>query len=168
MQKVSGASLSEKLLIKKVAKKTFKNVGQRDIFSTDIVIVDEGTIHALNLKMRGVDSPTDVLSFPYHSNMKLPVEKSAFKPCDFEGKRVLLGAIAICKERAAEQAKQYGHSYKRELGFLTCHGMLHLLGFDHMTEEDEKIMTERQREIMKSANLKRPPENAQGGDGGGK
>ncbi|MBO7151816.1 MAG: rRNA maturation RNase YbeY, partial [Clostridia bacterium] len=65
------------------------------------------------------------------------------------------GSIMICRARAIEQAKEYGHSIERELGFLTCHGLLHLLGYDHIKEEDEKVMFPLQTEIMDSIGLTR-------------
>jgi len=67
----------------------------------------------------------------------------------------MLGSIMICRERAKEQAEEYGHSYARELGFLACHGLLHLLGYDHIESSDEEIMTSLQRRIMKRAKLNR-------------
>ena len=73
----------------------------------------------------------------------------------FDGKYVALGSIMISRERAAKQAEEYGHSFERELGFLTCHGLLHLLGFDHMTPEEEKEMFGLTDDIMNGVGLKR-------------
>ena len=67
----------------------------------------------------------------------------------------MLGSIMICRQRAEEQAQEYVHSYARELGFLACHGFLHILGFDHIDPEDEKVMIAHQKAIMKMVNLKR-------------
>lgn len=67
----------------------------------------------------------------------------------------MLGDIIICTDVAAEQAEQYGHSFERELGFLALHGFLHLLGYDHMTEEDEKVMFGRQKDILNQFGLTR-------------
>ena len=151
----TGASFREKLLMKKVEKAVFKRLDQLNFFVTDIAIVDEFTIRQFNLANRQIDAVTDVLSFPYFEGMKLPKSIEDFGDNDFYGKRVCLGSIMICRARAIEQAKEYGHSIEREIGFLTCHGLLHLLGFDHIEEKDEKIMFPLQTEIMDSIGLSR-------------
>ena len=151
----TGASFKEKLLMKKVEKAVFKRLDQLNFFVTDIAIVDEFTIRQFNLANRQIDAVTDVLSFPYFEGMKLPKSIEDFGDNDFYGKRVCLGNIMICRARAIEQAKEYGHSIEREIGFLTCHGLLHLLGFDHIEEKDEKIMFPLQTEIMDSIGLSR-------------
>lgn len=150
----SGASAPEKRLMKRVEAAVYKRLGQRDIFVVDMTVTDEATIQELNKSARGVDAVTDVLSFPYLSDLKLPVTRDIFPDEAFDGRSVMLGSIMICRARAEEQAESYGHSYRRELGFLTCHGLLHLLGFDHVKEEDEKIMFPLQKEIMALAKLK--------------
>ena len=151
----TGASFKEKLLMKKVEKAVFKRLDQLNFFVTDIAIVDEFTIRQFNLANRQIDAVTDVLSFPYFEGMQLPKSIEDFGDNDFYGKRVCLGSIMICRARAIEQAKEYGHSIEREIGFLTCHGLLHLLGFDHIEEKDEKIMFPLQTEIMDSIGLSR-------------
>lgn len=155
MIRISGASFKEKKLVKKVEKATFEHLGQKDFFLVDIAVVDEESIRALNASARGVDKVTDVLSFPCFDKLCLPVEQSSFCALDYDGSHVLLGSIMICRKRAEEQAREFGHSYARELGFLACHGFLHLLGFDHIAPEDEKEMIAHQRAIMDSAGLKR-------------
>jgi probable rRNA maturation factor len=151
----SGAKLKEKSLMKKVEKAVFHRLQQQNFFVTDIAIVDEETIRQFNKDNRQVDAVTDVLSFPYFEGLQLPKDIDQFDDTDFYGKRVCLGSIMICRPRAIEQAKEYGHSIEREMGFLTCHGLLHLLGFDHIKEEDEKIMFPLQTEIMDSLGLTR-------------
>lgn len=101
-----------------------------------ITLVDNEHIRQLNREFRNLDKPTDVLSFP------LDEEDS-------------LGDIIISIPRAKEQATQYGHSFERELGFLTIHGFLHLLGYDHHTEEEEKVMFGRQEQILSEFGLSR-------------
>lgn len=155
MIRISGANLQEKLLVKKVEKATFKHLGQKDFFLIDITVVDEQTIKDLNASARGVDKVTDVLSFPCFEKLDLPVEQSKFCGCDYDGSKVLLGSIMICRKRAEDQAKEYGHSYARELGFLACHGFLHILGFDHIDPDDEKVMIAHQKAIMDKVGLKR-------------
>lgn len=106
-------------------------------------IVDDERIRSLNRRYRRIDRPTDVLSFAAREGEKLFSSR----------KGEYLGDIAISLETAARQAKEYGHSLGRELAFLTVHGILHLLGYDHMTPEDEKEMRGLQREIMERAGL---------------
>ena len=95
-----------------------------------ILITDNEGIRELNREYRDIDSPTDVLSFPIieFDNDGVMIEESG----DYDGDFLLLGDIVISLERAAQQAKEYGHSLQREVGFLTTHSMLHLMGFDHM------------------------------------
>ncbi len=104
--------------------------------------VDNKYIHKINKKYRNIDRPTDVISFAFLDNdpnrEKLLHSKSM----------VALGDIYISVDKAKEQAEEYGHSLDRELQFLFTHGLLHLLGFDHMNEEDEKVMFELQDKIL--------------------
>ena len=155
MIKISNASLKEKMLVKMVEKACFAHLNQPDFFLIDMTVVDEDTIRALNKEARGIDKVTDVLSFPCFDKLQLPVSIDDFEPSDFDGKRVMLGSIMICRQRAEEQAKEYGHSYARELGFLACHGFLHILGFDHIDPDDEKVMIAHQKAIMEKVGLKR-------------
>ena len=102
-----------------------------------IVLTDDATIHAYNREYRSVDRPTDVLSFPADEGDELTAPPDGF-----------LGDIVISVPTAERQAKELGHSTEREVAFLTIHGMLHLLGYDHIEPEDEELMTARQRELI--------------------
>ena len=155
MIRISGAKWREKKLIQKVEKAMFAHLGQPNFFVIDMTIVDEETIKQLNASARGVDKVTDVLSFPCFDRLSLPVKETEFSFDDYDGKRVLLGSVMICRKRAEEQAVEYGHSFERELGFLACHGFLHILGFDHIDPEDEKVMIAHQKAIMDLVGLKR-------------
>ncbi len=109
-----------------------------------VTLVDNATIHNLNRRFRSVDRPTDVLSFPIFDEEENP-----------DG-RILLGDIVISLEKAAEQAKAFGHSFEREVAFLTVHSMLHLLGYDHETsKEDENEMFARQEIILAEMGMPR-------------
>ena len=114
-----------------------------------VIITDDENIHELNMEHRGVDRPTDVLSFPM---LELsPGQKIEVNPLEIDASTgaVMLGDIVISEDRARAQAKEYGHSDEREFAFLTVHGMLHLLGYDHeRSEEDEKLHFSRQEEIL--------------------
>ncbi len=119
-----------------------------------VMFVDNDEIQTLNKLHRGIDRATDVLSFPlfeYDEEGEIIEEELDMSP----NGEMILGDIVISLERAAEQAQEYGHSFEREIGFLTVHSMLHLFGFDHMTPEDEEEMFAYQKEILEEMNLKR-------------
>ena len=154
MIRIYGASLEEKKIIKDVAKATFDYFNQKDIFITEVDIISPEEIKEINKAERNVDSVTDVLSFPAQDiGGNLPVDKKDFDKGEMEGNKVILGTICVCRDRAKEQANEYGHSIEREIGFLTVHGLLHILGFDHIEEKDEIIMRGHQTAILDSIGL---------------
>lgn len=110
----------------------------------NVIIVDSEKIQEINKTYRGIDTVTDVISFALEDNEDIVYE-------DFR----LLGDIYICVDKIYSQAEEYGHSVLRELSFLTIHGFLHLLGYDHMTEEDEQVMFKRQEEILTGYGIER-------------
>lgn len=118
-----------------------------------VTLVNDGTIHNLNRDYRGVDRPTDVLSFAM--NEASDDELEIFFEDDNEEYPNMLGDIIISIPRTIEQAREYGHSFERELGFLTVHGFLHLLGFDHGNDEDERIMFDKQEKVLENLQLLR-------------
>lgn len=107
-------------------------------YEVSISFVDKEKIHQLNRDFRGVDRVTDVLSFPLDEDIII------------EGRDTMLGDIVICMDIARDQAEKYGHSLRRELMYLTAHSTLHLLGYDHINEDDKKLMRAREKEIMKN------------------
>lgn len=104
----------------------------------NIIIIDNPTIHKINKEYRDKDAPTDVISFA------LEDDKTVIEP---DGVRIL-GDIYISIDKVHEQALEYGHSFKRELSFLAVHGLLHLLGYDHMEKSDEEVMFKKQEEVL--------------------
>lgn len=117
--------------------------------AAELVFTDEEGIRSLNAKERGKDAVTDVLSFPNLDG----IYKKALNEEDFpydldEEGRLFLGSVVICKKRAAEQAEEYGHSLRRELYYLTVHGMCHLLGYDHEREEDKAEMRAEEEAVL--------------------
>ena len=136
-----------KLDVKKyrdVIKNVFKTID--DTHEMNVIFVDKDTIQQINRDYRGIDRVTDVISFAMHDN----------EYCEeIEESENELGDIFICIDRALEQACDYGHSIEREVGFLAVHGYLHLCGYDHMNEEDEKVMFKKQDEILCAAGLTR-------------
>ncbi|MFZ5826061.1 MAG: rRNA maturation RNase YbeY [Bacillota bacterium] len=123
------------------------NLGLDNNVEVSITFVDDEAITDLNRDHRGLAKPTDVLSFS-----QLEGEELASLP---EGEPVPLGDIVISLERCLTQAADYGHSLERELGFLTAHGMLHLMGYDHQTPEDEAAMMAKTEEILAELGLTR-------------
>ncbi len=110
----------------------------------NVIIIDNEKIHKINKEYRGIDRPTDVISFALEDD-------KTFVNTDFR----VLGDIYISIDKVHEQAKSYGHSFRRELSFLTVHGILHLLGYDHMEKNDEKIMFGKQEEILNELGITR-------------
>ena len=110
----------------------------------NVIFVNNETIHKINKEYRGIDRETDVISFALEDN----------KEIDLEVGRVL-GDIYISVDKIKSQAKEYGHSEKREMAFLTVHGLLHLLGYDHMNKEDEEVMFREQELILDGFGIKR-------------
>ena len=117
-----------------------------DMTEVDITIVDDEEIHQLNLDYRNVDRPTDVLSFALD-------EDDEDEPELLEGQLHLLGDIIISAETATRQAEEFGHGLEREIVYLAVHGLLHLLGYDHMVEEDKVIMRAKEEEALRAINL---------------
>ena len=129
-------------LFEKIAERTKKVLKLKKEYQLSVTFVRSRTIHTINRDYRGIDRPTDVLSFPM---------------MEFEMPEVYvsLGNIVISVETARRQAEEYGHSLKRELCFLCAHSALHLLGYDHETEDEREEMEAKQREILDALGIKR-------------
>lgn len=110
-----------------------------------LILVDINEIHQINKDYRNIDRPTDVISFEANNEEDILSDED----------ENYAGDIFICIEKVYEQALLYGHSVEREFAFLLCHGILHLHGYDHMNKEDEKIMFEKQEEILEELNYRR-------------
>ena len=135
-----------KMLIRRAVIAALEYEGFDNDTEISLTLTDNVGIRALNKEFRDIDKPTDVLSFPLtdYEGTDLPID-------DHE---ISLGDIVISLERAAEQANEFGHSFEREVAFLTVHSMLHLLGYDHVnSDEEDAEMRRRQREILESMGL---------------
>ena len=124
--------------------------------AVEFAFVDETEIRRLNRELRQTDKVTDVLSFPAFDGVK----DKPFKKKDYlweldENGNLLIGSIAVCIERAKEQAEEYGHSFERELNYLLVHGILHCLGYDHMTDEEKADMRKKEEFVLKKAGITR-------------
>ena len=125
----------------------------------NVLLTDNEGIHQINLDTRGIDAPTDVLSFPM-CDFSVPGDFSHLEECPEEyfnpdTGELMLGDIVISVDKVEEQAEKYGHSQARELAFLTAHSMLHLSGYDHMEEEERLEMERMQREILERRGYRR-------------
>lgn len=118
-----------------------------------VTFVDNERIHELNREYRGIDRPTDVLSFAM--NEEGEDEMEIFLDEEMDDMPNMLGDVIISIPKAQEQAEEYGHSFEREMGFLAVHGFLHLNGYDHETEAEEREMFGRQEEILNRVRLTR-------------
>lgn len=125
-------------LFQKISKSAEKILKLPTDYELSVTFVRSQTIHKINRDYRGIDRPTDVISFAIRDN------EDDFIPEEEKD----LGDIFININYCKKQAKEYGHSYDREMGFLFTHGMLHCLGYDHMKEEDEKVMFALQDQIL--------------------
>jgi len=138
-ENVEEESLLEEVLMFAMKKEKLEDT------SFDVIFVDNSYIHELNKNYRNIDRETDVITFALEDDDTI---------INGSGER-MLGDIYISLDKAHSQAKEYGHSFKRELSFLAVHGFYHLLGYDHMTEEEEKIMFGKQEEVLQEFGIKK-------------
>lgn len=124
-----------------------------------VTLVDNQIIQEMNNSTRNIDSPTDVLSFPnleYDEPADFAIDEDTLEFCkDPDSGEVILGDIVINYERVLSQAVDYNHSAKREFAFLVAHSMMHLFGYDHMTEDEAKQMEEKQEQILINLDITR-------------
>ena len=116
-----------------------------------ITLTNNDNIQKINAEHRNIDKPTDVLSFPMFEREEI----QNLKEENAEAIETMLGDIIVSVEKVREQAEEYGHSFKRELAYLVTHGMLHLLGYDHMIEEEKTVMRKREEEILAILDIQR-------------
>lgn len=139
---------SYKEIIKKVLKKCFEieKLENKNLY-VNVVLTNAKNIKSINKEHRGIDKETDVLSFPMF-------EKDEIANLDNTNEDIL-GDMVISIERVEEQAKEYGHSFERELSYMVVHSFYHLLGYDHMTEEDKKEMREKEENVLGILGIRR-------------
>ncbi len=139
-------------IIKKVLDKCFKEENIQDSkLSITITLTDANNIQEINKKYRNIDRATDVLSFPMFEKDEL---KQKIENKDFINEDIL-GDIIISIPKVEEQAKEYGHSFERELSYMIVHGFYHLMGYDHIKEEDKKEMRPKEDKILNDLNILR-------------
>lgn len=141
-------------LLEKVISAALEAEGVEADCEINVLLTDDEGIHQVNLDMRGVDRPTDVLSFPMFDLQ--PGEKPGEEDADPDTGLVPLGDMCLSLERARAQAEEFGHSVERELSYLTVHSVLHLLGYDHMDEGPMKVqMRGREEAILQTLGITR-------------
>lgn len=129
-------------------------------YEISLLFVDNEEIKEINNDTRNIDRETDVLSFPMLEYEENKVFKDIYLGYDFDatykdGDNLVLGDIVLSLEKALEQSKEYNHSFKRECSYLVVHSVLHLLGYDHMNEEEKTIMRKREEDILSKLDIRR-------------
>lgn len=150
----SGVGFADRLRINKVLKVAMAYLAQPTSVEVSVSMVDSDTIHYLNNRDRQVDRPTDVLSYPY-LEITAGDKIDTTSDTDSYNGRIMLGDIIICRTVAVAQATQFGHSVTREVCYLAVHSLLHLLGYDHTTPQEEQQMTVLADSIMNKAGINR-------------
>lgn len=137
--------------------KAIGEVVEADVpLAIEYLSVSEEEIQTLNRETRATDKVTDVLSFPTLDGIKGEKLVGANFPYDIDEEgRLLIGSVVICKKRAKEQAEEYGHSYERELHYLFVHGVMHCLGYDHMTDEERAEMRKMEETVLEKLGITR-------------
>lgn len=146
--------------IKEIIDYTLKEEQVLVPYEVSLIFVDNEAIREINADTRGIDTATDVLSFPMLDYEDKKVFKQCylnyeFSPIDLNEGNLVLGDIVLSLERAKEQSEEFRHSFIREVCYLVIHSILHLLGYDHMEDEDKIIMRVREEEILSKFNIKR-------------
>ena len=141
--------LDKKIKVRKLAKAVYKTLGQTACFKAEIVFQDAEQMQYLNNTTRGVDSITDVLSYPSMGGIRGKILTPNECKTELEGKYIFLGSIVLCDQKIREQAKELGHSEQREREYLIIHGLMHLFDYDHLNETDKKEMREKEKAVIK-------------------
>ena len=147
-------------IISEVCEQSLKAEEMNFPYQISLLFVDNEEIREINRDTRGIDKATDVLSFPMLDYPKDKVFKEVYKDTKFneiylDGDELVLGDMVLSLERAKEQSIEYNHSFNREVCYLVVHSILHLLGYDHMEDEEKKRMRKREEEILGSLNITR-------------
>lgn len=129
-------------------------------YQISLLFVDNSEIKEINNETRNIDRETDVLSFPMLDFEEGKVYKDIYVDFEFDetfkdGEELILGDMVLSLEKALEQSEEYGHSYEREVSYLVVHSILHLLGYDHMVDEDKVKMRAREEEILNKLDIRR-------------
>lgn len=139
-------------LIEDVIEKTLKMENFEHNSYVSVTLTDNEEIKEVNLAQRGIDMATDVLSFPV---LEFEDGKMLADTGDYFEDKLILGDVLLSLERAKEQSEEFGHSFQREVGYLVCHSILHLLGYDHENEDEREVMRQREERVLSELSLTR-------------
>lgn len=141
-------SNKNKAELQKIAQAVYKTLKQKANLKAELVYFEEDEMRELNKRTRGIDKVTDVLSYPALDGIRGKILKSKDYAFELDEGYIFIGSIVLCNQKIKEQAKEYGHSEKIERQYLTVHGLMHLMGYDHMTEEDKKEMRVQEKKAL--------------------
>lgn len=148
MGKLVIESIEKKLNLKKIAKAVYVTLGQKAKIKAELVFAKEEEIQNLNASTRGVDKVTDVLSYPTLDGIRGSILNPKNCVTEMDRNYIFIGSVVLCEEKIKEQAIEFGHGEEVERTYLIIHGLLHLFGYDHETEEDKKEMRDREKAIL--------------------
>ena len=148
MGKLVIESIEKKLNLRKIAKAVYVVLGQKAKIKAELVFASEEEIHNLNASTRGVNKVTDVLSYPTLDGIRGKILKAEECVTEMDKNYIFLGSVVLCEEKIREQAIEFGHGEEVERTYLIIHGLLHLFGYDHETEEDKKEMRNKEKAIL--------------------
>ncbi len=148
MGKLKVECLDRKIKLRKLAKAVYKVLGQKHCFKVELVFQDGESMTYLNKTTRGIDKVTDVLSYPSMEGIRGKILHPEECRTELEGKYIFMGSIVLCDDKVRAQAEEYGHSEEREREYLIVHGLMHLFGYDHMTDQDKAEMREKEKAVM--------------------
>ena len=149
MGKLAIDCLNRPKNLTEIAKAVYDTLRQVDNLKAEIIYMNESDMQALNKETRGIDKVTDVLSYPTLDGIKGKILKKEDYLTALDGRYIFIGSIVLCKQKIKEQALEYGHSKEVEQRYLIVHGLMHLLGYDHMEESDKKEMRAKEKQALK-------------------
>lgn len=151
-QKLMEVTEEMETLLESVVKEALEYEDVQENCEVNILLTDNESIREINKEQRNIDSATDVLSFPY---LMIEDGEILVSEEDYYDGYLQIGDIVISIERAREQSEEFGHSFEREVGFLTCHSILHLLGYDHEEESEREVMRQKEEAVLELLSLTR-------------
>ncbi len=151
-QKLMEVTEEMETLLESVVKEALEYENIEENCEVNILLTDNESIREINKEQRNIDSATDVLSFPY---LMIEDGEILVSEEDYYDGYLQIGDIVISLERTREQSEEFGHSFERELGFLTCHSVLHLLGYDHEEESEREVMRQKEEAVLELLSLTR-------------
>ena len=149
MGKLAIDCLNRPKNLTEIAKAVYDTLRQVDNLKAEIIYMNESDMQALNKETRGIDKVTDVLSYPTLDGIKGKILKKEDYLTALDGRYIFIGSIVLCKQKIKEQALEYGHSKEVEQRYLIVHGLMHLLGYDHMEESDKREMRAKEKQALK-------------------